>query len=75
MKENPLIKLTGLGQAIWMDYIRRQMIASGELQRYIDHDGLRGVTSNPSIFDKAISGSPDYDDDIRARVLEGWVSI
>ena len=42
MQENPLIKLTNLGQAIWLDYIRRQMIASGELQRYIDHDGSRG---------------------------------
>ena len=71
MQENPLIKLTGLGQAIWLDYIRRQMIASGELQRYIDADGLRGVTSNPSIFDKAISGSPDYDDDIQALAREG----
>ena len=71
MQENPLIKLTNLGQAIWLDYIRRQMIDSGELQRYIDADGLRGVTSNPSIFDKAISGSPDYDDDIRALAREG----
>ncbi len=71
MKENPLIKLTGLGQSIWLDYISRQLIDSGELQRLIDEDGLRGMTSNPSIFDKAISGSPDYDDDIRALARKG----
>jgi transaldolase len=71
MKENPLIRLTGLGQSIWLDFISRQLIDSGELQRLIDADGLRGMTSNPSIFDKAISGSHDYDDDIRAQVLEG----
>lgn len=71
MKENPLIKLTNLGQAIWMDYIRRQMIDSGELQRLIDADALRGVTSNPSIFEKAIAGSHDYDDDIRSLAREG----
>ena len=71
MKENPLIKLTTFGQAIWLDYIRRQMIDSGELQRLIDEDGLRGVTSNPAIFEKAIAGSRDYDDDIRFLAREG----
>ena len=71
MKENPLIKLTGLGQSIWLDFISRQLIASGELQRLIEEDGLRGVTSNPSIFEKAISGSHDYDDAIRALAREG----
>ena len=74
MKENPLLKLNGLGQSIWLDYISRQLIVSGELQRLIDEDGLRGVTSNPSIFDKAISGSRDYDADIRQLVLEGRTS-
>ncbi len=71
MKENPLLKLTGLGQSIWLDFISRQLIVSGELQRLIDEDGLRGMTSNPSIFDKAISGSQDYDDDILALAREG----
>ena len=71
MKENPLLKLTSLGQSIWLDYISRQLIVSGELQRLIDADGLRGVTSNPSIFDKAISGSRDYDADIRQMAGEG----
>ena len=47
------------------------MIDSGELQRLIDEDGLRGMTSNPAIFEKAIAGSRDYDDDIRALAREG----
>jgi transaldolase len=71
MKKNPLLKLTGYGQSIWLDYIRRQLIDSGELQNLIDHDGLRGVTSNPAIFEKAIAGSPDYDEAIRQLALAG----
>jgi transaldolase len=71
MKENPLLKLTSLGQSLWLDYISRQLIVSGDLQRLIDADGLRGVTSNPAIFDKAISGSRDYDADIRQMAQEG----
>ena len=71
MKENPLLKLENLGQSIWMDFIRRGMISSGELRQLIEEDGLRGVTSNPSIFEKAITGSNDYDDAIRALALEG----
>ena len=71
MKENPLLKLENLGQSIWMDFIRRGMISSGELKQLIEEDGLRGVTSNPSIFEKAITGSNDYDDAIRALALEG----
>jgi transaldolase / glucose-6-phosphate isomerase len=71
MKENPLLKLRAFGQSIWIDYIRRQMISSGELKRLIEEDGLLGVTSNPAIFDKAIAGSHDYDDAIRALALEG----
>src|SRR5207237_8046368 len=57
---NPVRDLQKFGQSIWLDYIRRQLITSGELQRLIDEDGLRGITSNPSIFEKAISGSTDY---------------
>ena len=71
MKENPLIKLTSLGQAIWLDYISRQMIDSGELRGLIDEDALHGMTSNPAIFEKAIAGSRDYDDDIRFLAREG----
>ena len=57
---NPLKVLYGHGQSAWLDYIRRSLITSGELQRLIDEDGLRGVTSNPAIFEKAITGSHDY---------------
>lgn len=64
--QNPLIKLEALGQSIWLDYIRRHLIASGELQKLIDEDGISGVTSNPSIFEKAITGSHDYDQTIAA---------
>ena len=71
MKENPLLNLEQFGQSIWMDFIRRGMIASGELKRLIDEDGLGGVTSNPSIFEKAIAESHDYDDAIRALTLDG----
>jgi transaldolase / glucose-6-phosphate isomerase len=59
---NPLRLLEKLGQSIWLDYIRRNLITSGELKRLIDEDGLRGLTSNPSIFEKAIAGSTDYSD-------------
>jgi transaldolase len=54
MKDNPLIKLETFGQSIRLDYIRRDLIESGELRRLIDEDGLCGMTSNPSIFEKAI---------------------
>jgi transaldolase/glucose-6-phosphate isomerase len=60
MSNNPLIELTSLGQSIWYDNIERRLITSGELKRMIEEDGLRGVTSNPAIFEKAISGSDDY---------------
>ncbi|HET9743735.1 MAG TPA: bifunctional transaldolase/phosoglucose isomerase [Terriglobales bacterium] len=59
---NPLKALSSFGQSVWLDYIRRSLITSGELQRLIDEDGLAGVTSNPSIFEKAIAGSNDYAD-------------
>lgn len=61
--------LAELGQAIWYDYIRRAFITSGELQSLIDN-GVRGVTSNPSIFEKAIAGSADYDEDLKKLVGE-----
>lgn len=62
---NPLIRLGELGQSVWYDYITRDLMASGELARLITTDGLRGMTSNPTIFDKAVSGSRLYDEDIR----------
>ena len=54
---NPLRKLETFGQSLWLDYIRRQMITSGELSRLIEEDGLKGVTSNPAIFEKAIASA------------------
>lgn len=71
MKDNPLLKVGTLGQSIWLDYIRRELIASGELRRLIVEDGLRGMTSNPSIFEQAIAGSHDYDEDIRVMARQG----
>jgi transaldolase/glucose-6-phosphate isomerase len=62
-----LNQLASLGQSIWYDYIRRQFIIRGELQSLIEK-GLRGVTSNPSIFEKAIAGSSDYDEDIKSLI-------
>jgi transaldolase/glucose-6-phosphate isomerase len=59
---NPLVKLGDYGQSVWLDYIRRSLITGGELERLIDEDGLKGVTSNPAIFGKAITGSNDYAD-------------
>jgi transaldolase/glucose-6-phosphate isomerase len=58
--QNPLQALLGFGQSVWLDYIRRDLISTGELARLIREDGLRGMTSNPSIFEKAIAGSNDY---------------
>jgi transaldolase/glucose-6-phosphate isomerase len=69
MKENPLLKIQTIGQSIWLDLLRRGMLSSGELQQLIKEDGLRGVTSNPAIFEKAIAGSHDYDDAIRTMAL------
>jgi transaldolase/glucose-6-phosphate isomerase len=64
--QNPLKALNGFGQSVWLDYIRRSLISTGELARLIEQDGLRGVTSNPSIFEKAITGSTDYSQALRA---------
>src|SRR3954454_14527124 len=66
-----LAALTSVGTSIWLDQIRRSLIEGGELQRLIDEDSLRGVTSNPSIFEKAILGSDDYDDELREMAGEG----
>jgi transaldolase len=57
---NPLVELKGAGQSVWYDNIQRGLLMSGELQRLISADGVRGLTSNPAIFEKAISGSEEY---------------
>jgi transaldolase len=71
LKENHLKQLGMLGQSIWLDYIRRDLIVGGELRRLIEEDGLRGMTSNPAIFEKAIAGCHDYDADIRMMAHDG----
>ena len=65
---NPLRELLGQGQSVWLDYIRRDLIRSGELKRLVEEDGIRGVTSNPTIFEKAIAGSADYDEALAAML-------
>lgn len=62
---NPLKPLQQYGQSVWMDYISRKMLTSGDLRRLVDQDGVTGLTSNPAIFEKAIDESADYDNDLR----------
>ena len=66
---NNIQKITELGQSIWYDNISRGVILKGELAKMVG-EGLRGVTSNPTIFDKAISGSNDYDEQLRELLAE-----
>src|SRR5213080_3644893 len=68
---NPILEVQKYGQSIWYDNIRRGLITSGELAGMIERDGLLGVTSNPAIFEKAITGSTDYDQAIKALVAQG----
>ena len=68
---NSLKKLSELGQAPWLDDIRRSLIESGDLDKLIEEDGLRGITSNPSIFEKAIADSDEYDEAIRELAQAG----
>jgi len=62
---NSLREVEALGQSIWLDYMRRDLITTGKLQRLIDQDGISGITSNPTIFEKAISAGSDYDSSIQ----------
>jgi transaldolase len=71
MLNNSLRTIQEYGQSIWQDYIRRKMILSGDLRELIENDGIRGVTSNPAIFESVIDGSRDYDDDISTMALQG----
>lgn len=71
MTINPLLKLESFGQSVWIDFIRRGTLVSGELKQLIDQDGVSGVTSNPSIFEKAIADSHDYDEAICRLAEEG----
>ena len=71
MNKNPLIGLKEIGQSVWLDNLSRKLIHSGELKRLIDEDGVSGITSNPTIFQKAISGSADYDPSLRRMIDKG----
>lgn len=71
MNTNPVRRLANFGQSVWLDYISRHMIKDGELARRIEQDGLRGVTSNPSIFEKAIGHTHDYDEAVRGLSRQG----
>lgn len=75
MKSNPLLKLQSLGQSIWIDFIHRGAIASGKIQQLIEQDGVSGVTSNPSIFEKAITESGDYDEAIHSLIAEEKTAV
>jgi transaldolase / glucose-6-phosphate isomerase len=68
---NPLQQLAEVGQSFWLDNLSREIIESGELQKMIDEDGLRGITSNPTIFEKAFSSGDSYDSDISKLASEG----
>ncbi len=68
---NPIETLRDAGQSIWLDYIRRGLLTSGELERMVRNGWISGVTSNPTIFRKAISGSCDYEDDLRRLSVQG----
>jgi len=70
-KANPLRQLEGFGQSVWLDYIRRDLLSSAEFRRMIEEDGLDGMTSNPTIFEKAIDGSNAYDDQLTQLARAG----
>jgi len=71
MKANPLAELGKVGQSVWYDQMERALVKSGKLKKMIDEDDLRGLTSNPTIFEKAIGGSEDYNDQVRTLTLAG----
>ncbi len=72
---NPLERLHDFGQAVWLDFLARRFIAEGGLKKLIEQDGLTGVTSNPSIFEKAIAGSADYDSTLNTVEAEGDINV
>jgi transaldolase len=71
MADNPLLRIKDFGQSIWMDNLTRDIIQSGELKHMIETRGIRGITSNPAIFEKAIAGNEIYDADIEAGIKAG----
>ena len=71
MARNPLQALAEHGQSVWLDFISRELVTSDQLQRYIDNDNVTGMTSNPTIFEKAIANGTDYDEHLRQLVGAG----
>jgi len=72
---NPVKTLASHGQSVWLDFLARGFIAKGDLKRLIDNDGVKGVTSNPSIFEKAIAASDEYDASIGKALKRGDKSV
>jgi transaldolase len=68
MNENKIKQIQDFGQHIWLDFFDREILNSGKIKKLIEEDGIGGVTSNPSIFEKAIRSSLDYDQDIRTLI-------
>jgi len=71
MAKNPLFELYEAGTSVWLDYIRRSLMTSGDLSRLIEEDAVVGMTSNPTIFEKAIGGSSDYDEALKRLIGSG----
>jgi transaldolase len=71
MSTNNVKRIHDFGQSIWLDFIERKLIQSGDLKKLIDEDGVRGITSNPAIFEKAINSSDDYDQQISELAAQG----
>ncbi len=71
MADNPLKELNACGQSVWNDFIQRSFVKGGGLKKLVDEDGISGVTSNPTIFQKAIGSSSDYDEDLRVYAADG----
>src|SRR5215469_8945609 len=72
---NPLRALSEKGQSVWLDFLSREIIENGELKKLIDDDGLAGITSNPSIFEKSIGESTFYDERIRQFIDKGQTRV
>ena len=68
---NPLQQLHSKGQSFWLDYIQRSLITSGQLKKMVQADGMRGMTSNPTIFQNAFSLGQEYDSALRKAALKG----
>ncbi|MDE2899194.1 MAG: transaldolase, partial [Chloroflexota bacterium] len=72
MSQTPLHELHAHGQSVWLDFLSRDLVDSGELARLVAEEGVRGMTSNPTIFQEAIKGSDTYDEDIRRLGAQGF---